>query len=72
MKKLLVMKCDDSLMWYSGLVGHVVPYEGGWSDTPSVFKSRERAGYVNIVKKADAMVIEEDGAQHYHVFNPGQ
>lgn len=57
-------------MWYSGLVGHVVPYEGGWRDTPDVFKSRERAGYVNIVKKTDAMIIEEEGDQFYHVFQP--
>lgn len=66
------MKCDDFMMWYSGLVGHVVPYLGEWRDTPTVFKSRERAGYVNIVKKSDAVVIEEDDDRYYHVFNPGQ
>lgn len=58
MPKLLITKCNDSLMWYSKLVGQTVPYEGEWSDAPDVYKSREPAGYINIVKKTDAVIVE--------------
>lgn len=46
-------------MWYSKFVGQTVPYLGEWSDTPDVYKSREPAGYINIVKKSDAQIVED-------------
>lgn len=47
-------------MWYAGMVGQRVPYLGEWRDAPDVFKSREPAGYVNIVKKTDATVVDSE------------
>ena len=61
---LLIVKCPDPSMWYHSFIGKTVPYEGGWRDTPDVFKSREPAGYVNIVKRADAVIMDPD------YFNP--
>ena len=54
-KKLRIIGCSDGHMWYARLVGQLMPYEGSW---PEGFKSREPAGYLNIVKFEDA-VIEE-------------
>lgn len=59
-KELLIHKCSDPMMWYSGMVGQRVPYLGEWRDTPDVFKSCEPAGYVNIVKKTDATVVDSE------------
>ena len=53
-------------MWYAGIVGQRVPYLGEWRDAPDVFKSREPAGYVNIVKKTDATVVDSED------LNPGR
>lgn len=64
-KELLIHSCPDSQMWYRGLVGQRVPYLGEWRDTPDVFKSREPAGFVNIVKKSDATIVDSDSS------NPG-
>lgn len=65
-KELLIHRCPDPHMWYSGMVGQRVPYLGEWRDTPDVYKSREPAGYVNIVKKADATIVDSED------LNPGQ
>ena len=59
MKRLRIIKCSDGMMWYADMVGQTVPYLGGWSDSPDVYASREPAGYVNIVKKIDAEIVEE-------------
>lgn len=59
-RELLIHRCSDPHMWYAGVVGQRVPYLGEWRDTPDVFKSREPAGYVNIVKKSDALVVESE------------
>lgn len=51
---LLIVRCRDPLMWYSGMVGRCVPYLGEW---PDGYKSREPAGFLNIVKKDDAVRV---------------
>ena len=48
MKHLKIIKCNDPLMWYAGLVGQHVPYLGEWRGEGH--KSREPAGFLNIVK----------------------
>ena len=58
-KVLKVTKCSDGMMWYADMVGQTVPYLGVWSDSLDVYVSREPAGYVNIVKKVDAEIVEE-------------
>lgn len=54
---LLITGCSDPYMWYAKMVGQTVPYLGEWNDTPDVYKSREPAGYINIVRKTDAMIV---------------
>lgn len=54
MKKLLIKKCSDPQLWYAELVGQKVELlredsEGYWS--------REPAGYLNVVRREDAEVI---------------
>jgi hypothetical protein len=59
---LLIKKCDDPLMWYSDLIGQHVEYCGMWTEG---YKSREPAGYLNIVKFEDAEFIAiEDESSH--------
>lgn len=53
---LLITHCSDPMMWYAKLVGQEVPYLGEWK-AEKCFKSKEPAGYINIVKFADARVI---------------
>lgn len=53
-RALLITQCPDPLMWYAGKVGKHVPYCGTW---PEGYKSREDAGYLNIVKFEDAMIV---------------
>ena len=55
MPRLLIKRCPDRMMWYRDKVGQTVPYEGKW---PEGYKSREDAGYLNIVKFEDAEVVE--------------
>lgn len=55
MKMLRITKCSDSLMWYSRLVGDLVPYCGQW---PEAFKSLEPAGFLNRVEFEDAEIVE--------------
>jgi hypothetical protein len=55
MKKLLITGCTDSLMWYDKLVHQVVPFVREEKD---YYISREPAGYINIVLKKDASIIE--------------
>ncbi len=59
---LLITGCTDPMMWYSKLVGQEVPYLGEWK-SEGCFKSREPAGYVNIVKFADARVIIKEAGK---------
>lgn len=58
---LLITGCTDSSMWYSKMVGKEVPYLGEWK-ADGCFKSREPAGYVNIVWFKDARVIIKEAA----------
>lgn len=58
---LLITGCTDSSMWYSKMIGQEVPYFGQWADE-QCYKSREPAGYVNIVKFADAKLIIKEPA----------
>lgn len=56
MLKLRITGCSDRSMWYAGMVGQVVDLLG---EDRREYLSRELAGYVNIVKKADAEVVSE-------------
>lgn len=61
--RLLITRCPDPFMWYRDLVGKEVPYLGTWP-SEDCHKSREPAGFINIVKIADArIVIREENAK---------
>jgi hypothetical protein len=45
-------------MWYRNKVGEVVTLAKPEHADPDIYWSREPAGYLNIVKKRDAEVIE--------------
>lgn len=59
MRELKITGCKDSSMWYAGLVGQRVPLLREEGD---VYLSREPAGYTNIVRKADACIVD-NGAE---------
>lgn len=54
-KALRIKKCSDSLMWYRGKVGQLVPLVQIFDDC---YMSLEPAGYKNIVKLEDAEIEE--------------
>lgn len=63
MKALQITDYSDPLMWYREMVGKYVPYR---SEEPDVFWSREPAGYTNVVRKSDAVVVDvPDDTQMY-------
>lgn len=54
-KVLLITKCQDSLKWYSHLIGKYVPLH----DVETIeYKSREPSGYVNFVSLDDAKIVD--------------
>ena len=55
MKMIKIVRCTDPMLWYADKVGELVPFLGTW---PEAFKSKEGAGYVNIVKFEDGMVVD--------------
>jgi len=55
MKALKLLNCSDQMMWYRDKVGEVVTFVREYEDC---YMSREPAGYLNIVKKQDAEIIE--------------
>ncbi|NPZ19530.1 hypothetical protein DZ956_022405 [Pseudomonas aeruginosa] len=53
---LRIDRCTDPLMWYRENVGYLVDYRG--PDGPRFYLSREAGGYTNIVRQADATLLE--------------
>ena len=47
------------MMWYRDMVGETVVLAKHPNASPDVYWSREPAGYLNIVKKQDAELIED-------------
>ena len=59
MKALKIIGCSDCMMWYSDLVGEIVPLVGTDTDAKGpIYWSREPAGYKNMVFQRDAVVVE--------------
>lgn len=56
MTLLRIVAARDSLLWYADKIGQEVPHLGEWPGEG--YKSREPAGYVNIVFFEDAEVVE--------------
>jgi len=54
-KMLMITGCSNSSFWYAGKVGAVVDYLG--SDRGE-YITREPSGFVNIVKLADAELVD--------------
>lgn len=53
---LLIIGCRDSLLWYSHLVGQLVPL---MRDLGDEWMSREPSGHTNIVKRQDAIRVPD-------------
>ena len=53
-KKIIIQKCDDPQLWYSSKIGQVINVVDTRHD---VYLCREDAGYLNIVKKSDAILV---------------
>jgi hypothetical protein len=60
MLALKIINCTDSMMWYRDSVGQTVTLARHPDSDKEVYWSRESAGYLNIVHKKDAEVIEID------------
>lgn len=56
LRELLITGCTDPMMWYADKVGQRVPLLGIWPE--SGYRSREPAGYSNVVRFADAEIVE--------------
>lgn len=54
-KRLLIKQCNDSLMWYSHKVGQLVAFT---RETATEYISIDNGGFVNIVKKKDAVIVD--------------
>ena len=53
-KRLLITNCSDAMMWYANKVGKEVDFIREESDC---YISREDVGFINIVKKCDAVIL---------------
>lgn len=54
--KLKITACTDPMMWYADKIGQIVPFLREESDC---FISREPSGYINIVRKTDATIVNK-------------
>jgi len=52
---LLITNCNDSMLWYSDFVGYCVPLV---STDKHSFWSKEPEGYLNIVEKEHAKLVQ--------------
>jgi hypothetical protein len=55
-KLLKIIRCSDSLMWYSKHVGQEFPLLREYDDC---YMSREPEGFANIVRKEDAVILKD-------------
>lgn len=58
MRKLLIMRCDDSRKWYANKIGEFVPLLDE-ERSHYEYKSRQDNGYINYVNKNDAVIFED-------------
>lgn len=54
---LRIIGCSNSSYWYAGKVGQVFRHMG-YDQEASEFITREPSGYINIIKAADAEVVD--------------
>ncbi|WP_345969610.1 hypothetical protein WCX72_09805 [Sulfurimonas sp. HSL1-6] len=57
MKQIRIISCSDPMMWYADHIGEIFPLireEGG------SYLTREPAGYTNVVRLADAEIVEDE------------
>lgn len=57
MRVLLIEQCSDPQLWYAGLIGRTVPMLQVINEG---YLSREPAGYLNIVRREDGRIINDD------------
>lgn len=54
-KLIQIEQCSDMLMWYADQVGNRVPFI---REDDQYYWSRDSGGYLNIVLKSDATIVE--------------
>lgn len=59
---LVITGCSNPFLWYADKIGDEVPYLGQWTEE-KCYKSREPAGYINIVHFKDARVIIKEAGK---------
>ena len=57
--KIKIISCHGSSMWYENKVGQILPLVRRASFTSDVYWCQEDAGFLNIVKKIDAEIVDE-------------
>lgn len=55
MKALKILACSDPMLWYADHLNEVFPL---LRIEHNEYITREPAGYINIVKKTDAIIID--------------
>lgn len=54
-KMLKIIKCNDGMRWYAGLVGERVPFLG---DSGNEYISTDQGGLTNFVQHGDCEIVE--------------
>jgi len=56
--KAKIVRCSDSLMWYNDQIGNVFVLIERFPEDKDVYWTREPAGYLNIIKRTDVIILE--------------
>lgn len=62
---LLITQCQDSLKWYSDLIGKHVPLH---DVETTEYKSREPSGYINFVSLDDAKIVDVENYSKFYFY----
>lgn len=57
MQRLLILRCSDPQLWYRDLIGRTAPLVSNLPESEGSWLSCEPTGYLNVVRKRDAMVL---------------
>lgn len=57
--KIKILKCSDPLMWYNKEVGNIFILIDRFPEDKQVYWTREPQGYLNIIMRYDAELINE-------------
>lgn len=64
MKRITIIQCTDSMLWYAKMIGQEVEFLG---EEDMMYWSRDRGGYKNIVWKKDARLSLDEQSKQENV-----